>query len=91
MGISADGVTNYEVIDVFDNQSLGIISPDQTMTVRVNPTGESSLLHIPLPSDKWRVYYWGGGTVPFSENMVPLIKSRFLKNGHTFSKSGIQD
>ena len=39
LGIGANGVTNYEVVDVFEDKSLGIVNPDQTITVKVNPTG----------------------------------------------------
>ena len=39
LGIENNGVTNYEVVDVFDNVHLGIFNPDQTITVKVNPTG----------------------------------------------------
>ena len=39
LGISDVGVTSYEVVDVFDDQHLGIIKPGQTLTLNVNPTG----------------------------------------------------
>ena len=46
LGISKKGVTNYEVIDVFDNKSLGIVNTDQTISVKVNPTGKLVIIHL---------------------------------------------
>lgn len=39
IGAASNGATSFEVVDVFDNSSLGTYSPDQTITVLVNPTG----------------------------------------------------
>jgi len=39
LGIENNGATNYEVVDVLANVRIGIFNPDQTVTVKVNPTG----------------------------------------------------
>jgi len=49
IGATMNGATSFEVIDVFDNTSLGTFSPDETISVMVNPTGK---LNLTRPKEK---------------------------------------